>query len=155
MGYAEFCCTANQRAVVNRKGIRSWRTKELRLAGLSPMGDTRDLEPVALGPQHGGNDGDALPSLGERQQGVRRTALEHDIGFDAGDTAGGAAGPLRHSMRQAASDAELCLKLLRGARRLYAPRPPDHPSVGALARESKRGLLGMTPKSWAAQKIRQ
>jgi len=32
MGYAEFCCTANQRAVVNRKGIRSWRTKELRLA---------------------------------------------------------------------------------------------------------------------------
>jgi hypothetical protein len=50
--------------------------------------DAGDGHPVAIGAQHGRNDRDALPGFGEREQSVRRTALDQNIGLDIGHTAG-------------------------------------------------------------------
>ncbi len=43
---------------------------------LTPVGDAHDSQRVAIGPQQRGNDRDALPGLRQREQGVRRAALE-------------------------------------------------------------------------------
>ena len=51
-----------------------------------------------------------------------------------------AARPLCHPVGQAASDAELCGELLRGARRLYARGPADYPTVPNLQLERLRTI---------------
>lgn len=53
----------------------------------SPMSDSSDLQPVTVGPEYGRDDGDPLPGFSEREQCVRRAALEQNIGFDIRETA--------------------------------------------------------------------
>jgi hypothetical protein len=52
------------------------------------VGNPSDFQPVAIGPQHGRNNGHPLPGFGEGEQRVRRAALEQNIGLDIGKTAG-------------------------------------------------------------------
>jgi hypothetical protein len=52
------------------------------------MSDSSDVQPVTVGPEHGRDDGDPLPGFSEREQCVRRAALEQNIGLDVGNTAG-------------------------------------------------------------------
>ena len=47
-----------------------------------------DSQPVPIGPQYGRNDGHPLPGFSEREQCVRRAALEQNIGLDVGNTTG-------------------------------------------------------------------
>ena len=51
------------------------------------MRDASDSKLVAVGAEYGWDDGDPLPSLGEREQRVRRAALEQNIGLEVGNTA--------------------------------------------------------------------
>ena len=52
------------------------------------MRNASDFQLVAVGPEYGRDDGDPLPGLGEREQRVRRAALEQNIGLEVGNTAG-------------------------------------------------------------------
>ena len=52
------------------------------------MSDSRDFQLVTVGPEHGRDDGDPLPSFSKREQRVRRAALEQNIWLDVGNTAG-------------------------------------------------------------------
>jgi hypothetical protein len=59
-----------------------------------------------------------------------------------------AARPLCHPVGQAASDAELCGELLRGARRLYARGPADYPTVPT-SNSSASERSGKAPARWS------
>ena len=52
------------------------------------MHDASDSQPVPIGPQYGRNDGHPLPGFREREQCVRRAALEQNIGLDIGNVTG-------------------------------------------------------------------
>jgi hypothetical protein len=55
----------------------------------SPVGDSRDFQPVSIRPKHGRNNCHPLAGFGERQQCVRRAALEQNVRLDVGKTASG------------------------------------------------------------------
>ena len=52
-----------------------------------------DAQTVAIRSEQRWNDGNALPRLREREQSVWRAALQQNIGFDVGETAGGVEQP--------------------------------------------------------------
>jgi hypothetical protein len=52
------------------------------------MSDSSGLQPITVGPEHGRDDGDPLPRFSEREQCVRRAALEQNIRLDVCNTAG-------------------------------------------------------------------
>ncbi len=54
----------------------------------SPMSDSSDLQPVTIGPEYGRDNGNPLPGFSEREQCVRRAALQQNIGLEVGNTAG-------------------------------------------------------------------
>ncbi len=57
------------------------------LKRLAPVCDADDSQRVAICSQKRGNDRDPLPGLSEREQGMRRAALEQNIGLNVCETA--------------------------------------------------------------------